>query len=153
NVANILLARATARQQELAIRAALGAGRARVIRQILTESLLLAFLGTGAGVALGECAMSVTGSFLHSATSTSNFSYKLDYGFDWRVFGYTLSAALFAGFFVGIWPAFRMSRAKLNTVLHEGSANLSGASRHRVRSILAVAQIAGSLTLLVVAGL
>lgn len=153
NVANILLTRATARQREIAVRAALGAGRSRLIRQMLTESLLLSFVGACGGVALGEWAMSAAGSFLHSVTSTSNFAYKLDYSFDWRVFGYTLAAALLVGVSVGIGPAFRASRADLQAALHGGRVNSFAKSLAGVRSILAVAQIAGSLTLLVIAGL
>ena len=153
NVANILLARATTRVQEMAIRAALGGHRGRLIRQMLVETLLLAFLGACAGVVLGEWAMSAAGSFLHSATSTTNFAYRLDYSFDWRVFAYTLGSALFAAVLVGVWPAFRVSRTELYSVLHEGRSISMGSSRHRIRRILVVAQVAGSLTLLVVAGL
>jgi predicted permease len=154
NVANILLARATARQREMAIRAALGAGRWRLIRQMLTETLLLAFLGGGTGVLLGELAIRGSGSLLHSVTSTPNFAYRMDCSFDWRVFAYTLAAVVFAGILVGLWPAFRASRADVNTVLHEGGrSNLIRGDHYKFRGALVVAQLSGSLILLVVAGL
>ena len=155
NVANILLARAMARQRELGIRAALGAGRARLIRQVLAESLILALLGGIAGALLGQAAIAVSGSLLHSvATTSSNLGFHMDWTFDWRVFAYTLEMALFTGLLAGLWPAFRASRADVNVVLHEGSRNTSHSfDRHRIQGLLVVAQVSASLMLLVVAGL
>jgi predicted permease len=155
NVANILLARATARQREMGIRAALGAGRVRLIRQVLTESLLLALLGGAAGASLGKWAIAATGSLLHSiVTTSSNLGYSMDCSFDWRVFAYTLGAAVLTGVIAGLWPAFRAGRTDILTTLRDGARGASGGpEKHRVRSVLVVVQVACSLMLLVVAGL
>ncbi len=150
NVANILIARATVRQREMAVRSALGADRTRLMRQVLTEAILLALLGGAAGVILGAWASGSIGSML----PRTNPPFHFDFSFDWRVFAYTLGAALLTGFGVGIWPALRAARTNLNAVLHEGGrSDSAGASRHRLRSALVVIQVAGSLALLVVAGL
>jgi putative ABC transport system permease protein len=148
NVGNILLVRATVREREMAIRAALGAGRTRLIRQLLTESVLLAVCGGVAGVALGYWGSS---SLEHMNLGT-DLPVRLDFGFDWRVFGFAFGAALLTGIIVGIVPAIRASRGNLAQILHEGGRGLVG-GRHRVRNALVVAQVAGSLMLLIIAGL
>jgi macrolide transport system ATP-binding/permease protein len=148
NVGNILLVRATVREREMAIRAALGAARTRLIRQLLTESVLLAVCGGVAGIALGYWGSS---SLAHISLGT-DLPVRLDFGFDWRVFGFAFGAALLTGIIVGIVPAIRASRGNLAQILHEGGRGLVG-GRHRVRNALVVAQVAGSLMLLVIAGL
>jgi putative ABC transport system permease protein len=152
NVANILLVRATARQGEMGIRAALGAARGRLIAQVLTECTLLALMGGAAGVILGQWANNLLGSTFEQVVS--NVPLRLDWGLDWGVFAYALGIAIFTGMIVGVSPALRASRTNVNVMLREsGRSDSPGAGRHRVRNILVVAQIAGSLVLLIAAGL
>ena len=125
NVANVLLARATVRQREMGLRAALGAGRGRLIRQMLTETILLGLLGGVLGVILGEWA---NPGDLSKLVSTS-LPVRLDFSFDWHVFAYSFAAALFTGVFVGLWPALRASRADLNSILQEGGRSDAVGSR------------------------
>jgi len=150
NVANIVLARATIRQREMGLRAALGAGRARLIRQMLTETLLLALMGGVGGILAGLWLNPGTVQVLEG----TNLPVSVDFRFDWKVFAYAFAIAIVSGLLVGIWPALRASRLDLNAILQEGGRSESGgAGRHRVRNILVAAQVAGSLTLLVIAGL
>ena len=150
NIANVLLVRATVRQREMAIRAALGAGHGRLVRQYLTESLLLALLGGGAGLVLASWA-SV---FLSSLSLGTDLPLRFDFRPDARVYLFALAAVLFTGLFVGMMPALRAARTNVNAVLHEGGRGSSvGPRRQFARNALVVAQVAGSLVLLIVAGL
>jgi predicted permease len=148
NVANMLLIRAATRGHEMAIRAALGANRRKLIRQLLTESVLLACLGGAGGVLLGMWLAHL----LHSIPLQTDLPLLLDFGFDWRVFTYSFLVTFMTGIIVGLLPAVRASRANLNSTLREGGRGIS-AVRHRFRNAIIVAQIAGSLMLLIVAGL
>jgi predicted permease len=150
NIANVLLVRAAVRQREMGIRAALGAGRGRLLRQHLTESLLLAVLGGGAGVVLATWAAG----FLSSLPLGTDLPITFDFQPDFRVYLFALLAMLLTGVIVGIIPALRAARSDINAVLREGGRGSSeGPRRHLVRNGLVVAQLAGSMLLLVVAGL
>jgi len=148
NVANMLLVRAAARGREMAVRAALGAARNRLIRQLLAESLLLAALGCVAGIGVGLMASRA----MSSINVTTSFPIVLDFRFDWRVFAFAFGMALVTGILAGIVPALRASRTNLSEMLHEGSRSSTN-RRQWVRSALVATQVAGSLALLVVAGL
>jgi predicted permease len=150
NIANVLLVRATVRQREMAIRAAVGAGRVRLIRQYLTESLMLAILGGGAGMLLGWWAAG----FLGSLNLGTDLPVKFNFDPDFRVFLFALTIVVLTGAIVGILPAFRVARTDVNSMLREGGRGTTdGGRRHWVRNGLVMAQVAGSLLLLVVAGL
>jgi len=150
NIANVLLVRATVRQREMGIRAALGAGRWRLVRQHLTESLLLALLGGGAGLVLANWAAG----FLSSLPLGTNLPITFNFEPDLRVYVYALASVLLSAVVVGLIPALRVARYDVNSVLREGGRTASeGRRRHIARNALVVAQLAGSLLLLIVAGL
>jgi predicted permease len=147
NVANLMLARATARQREFALRAALGASRWRIIRQLLIESLLLAVAGGALGFALSLWALHL----LLNAIPIQ-LPFWMDFGIDLRVLAFTLGITLLTGLIFGAVPALQTSRVDLNDTLKEGGRGASG-FRGRSRSMLVVTEIALSLVLLVGAGL
>jgi predicted permease len=147
NVANLMLARATARQKEFALRAALGASRWRIVRQLLIESLLLAVVGGALGFALSLWALHL----LLNAIPIQ-LPFWMDFGIDLRVLGFTLGITLLTGLIFGAVPALQTSRVDLNDTLKEGGRG-SGGFRGRSRSALVVTEIAMSLVLLVGAGL
>ncbi len=148
NVANILLVRVTLRRREMAIRSALGGTRARLTRLLLTESVLLAFLGAAGGLLVGQWLSGL----ISKINLGTTLPVVLDFSFDWRVFSYALSAALLTGILVGVIPAIRASRSNLMDVLRESGRTVT-IGRERFRSSLVVAQVAGSVMLLIMAGL
>ena len=151
NVANLLLVRATAREREMAVRAALGGSRFQLIRLMVTEGLLLSGLGGLAGLELGQW---VTTAFLSRLDLGASLPLRLDAEFDARVFAFALLVAVITGVAIGIWPAWRASRADARAALHDGGrAQSDGGDRQRLRRLFVVGQIAGSLVLLVVASL
>ncbi len=149
NVANLLLARATSRHKEMAIRAALGASRARVIRQLLTESVILSLIGGAVGLLLA-----VWWSDLLVALGKEDIPRAIHVGVDWRVLGFTAGVSILTGLIFGLVPAFHSSKSELVESLKEGGRGTGdGARRNPIRSVLVVAELAVAVVLLVCAGL
>jgi putative ABC transport system permease protein len=149
NVANLLLARATGRHKEMAIRSALGASRVRVIRQLLTESVLLSLAGGAVGLLLA-----VWWADLLVALGKDDIPRAIHVGIDWRVLGFTFGVSLLTGLIFGLAPAFHSSKTELVDTLKEGGRGTSeGARRNRVRNVLMVTELAIAVVLLVFAGL
>ena len=149
NVANLLLARAAGRQKEIAVRLALGAGRLRLIRQLLTESVLLALIGGAVGLIFANW-----GARLLLAYLPQRGAIALNLEPDSRVLGFTLMVSLLTGILFGLVPALRATRPDLTVALKEQAGNVSiGRSRLSLNKILAVSQVALSLFLLISAGL
>ena len=150
NIANLLLARAASRQHEIAIRLAIGAGRRRVLRQMLTESVVLTVLGGIAGVFFARWAAAAIIGFL----TAQGQAVWLDLTIDWRVAAFTIAAAMVTAMLFGIAPAWRASRVDPEiTMRSRGRGVAGGSARHRTGRILVVGQIALSVALVSVAGL
>jgi len=151
NVANLLLARAVTREKELAIRGALGAGRLRLVRQMLTECLLLAFAGSAAGLLLASWLTALLGS-LSSTNTLGEMGRVAAITIDLRVLGFTLLITLVTGLLFGFLPALRFSRTDLNVSLKEGGRG-GGIHGRGLRNALMVSEVALAIVLLVGAGL
>jgi len=150
NVTNLLLSRASIRAKEMAVRASLGAGRMRLFRQLLTESLLLAGLGALGGAVMGAWLMKL----VESIRLPGDTALRTTQSFDWHMFVFVGALAAASGLLAGVVPAWRATRIDLNDALREGGRSSTGGTGHnRVRSILVVAQTAGSLVVLIMAGL
>jgi putative ABC transport system permease protein len=153
NVANLLLGRATVRQREFAIRAAIGAGRGRLLRQFATESVLLATCGGGVGLAMGSLGV-------HALLSMSPGNIPrigvggASVGLDWRVLMFTLGISLLVGVVFGIVPPLRVCSPSLNQSLNEGNLRLgSGSRQSKMRSLIVSSEVALSVVLLIGAAL
>ena len=151
NVANLLLARAASRGAEITVRLAVGAGRWRLVRQLLTESVLLALTGGAVGVLFalwGKSALAAMGS-----SPGSLLPGDLEYRLDWRVLGFTVAVSLFTGVLFGLAPAWRATRQDLTSAMKLSTRGSSAIGRSRLSKALVVVQVAMSLVLLVGAGL
>ena len=153
NVANLLLVRATTRRREIAIRAAIGAGRGRIIRQLLTESVLLSLAGGVAGLAIGlvgiRALLAVNTADLPRLGEEGTLA-----GADWRVLLFTLALSIGTGLLFGLIPALQSSHADLSATLKESSGRTgTGFRQNKVRSVLVIAEVALALVLLVGAAL
>jgi putative ABC transport system permease protein len=148
NVANLLLARAMTRHKEMAVRSALGASRIRVVRQLLTESILLSLAGGLLGLALA-----FWWSDLLIALGKKDIPRAIQVGLDWRVLAFTLAVSVLTGLVFGLVPALHLSSTELTESLKEGRGAGAGAKRNRIRGVLVVAELAIAVVLLVGAGL
>jgi putative ABC transport system permease protein len=148
NVANLLFARAASRQKEMAVRAALGAGRWRLLRQLLTENLLLSLIGGSAGLWLAQWGIKAL-----IALSPASIPRLKEAGIDGQVLGFTLLLSLLTTLLCGVVPAWRAAQPDLNDALKEDARKASGQSGRRLRHLLVVAEVAIGLVLLAGAGL
>jgi putative ABC transport system permease protein len=152
NVANLMMARAASRTKEIAVRLALGESRWRIMRQLMTESVVLAILGGAAGILLALWGVDTLKAAMPGDTVRYIIGWK-NISINLSVLGYTLGLAIFVGILFGFAPALQASKPDLNETLKEGGGKTTASGTHRLRSILVVAEVALSLLLLVGAGL
>jgi len=150
NLAGLLMARGLTRRREIAIRLSIGAGGSRIVRQLLTESLVLASLGGIAGLGLSLAGKKVLSDFY--AMDSEGFRHFYDLRFDWRAAAFSIGLTLIAGMFFGLLPAVRAVRQDLVTDLKDGGASEQH-GKGRVRSMLVMGQIALSIVLVIASGL
>ena len=148
NLANLSLVRAATRHREMAVRAALGGSRARLVRHLLSEASVLAFSGAATGIVAAFLALRSIG----SAASVTDLPIVFEFPLNGRIFLYTLAIAAASAAIVGVLPALRASTGNLSNTLREGGRSSTSRSQ-RARTALVAAQVAGSLSLLIVAGL
>ena len=148
NVAGLLLARAASRQKETAVRTALGARRGRLVRQLLTESLLLAALASALGLALAWAGLRILGSL-----GAADIPRLDEVGFDARVVAFSVLAGLVTAALFGLAPALQTARPNLTAALKEGGKSSAGSRTSRLRSLLVAGEVALALVILVMAGL
>jgi putative ABC transport system permease protein len=148
NVANLLLARATARSKEIGVRIALGAGKMRILSQLLTENLLLALAGSGLGLLLANAALKAI-----LQVSPADIPRLQDTAIDWRVLAFTLSLTVLSGVLFGLAPAMQAFRVDLQNSLRESRRSSMSSGQMRLRNALVVSEIALALVLLAGAGL
>jgi predicted permease len=152
NVASLLLTRSLARQKEVAIRAALGASRARVIRQLLTESMLLALAGGAAGLLIAYWGIGALVAVLPDGQLNA-LPFLKTLSIDSGILAFSFGLSLLTGIVFGLAPALQSTRLDLNEVLKEGGRNTAGGAGHRLRSALVMTEIALAVVLLIGAGL
>jgi putative ABC transport system permease protein len=149
NVANLLLARATARAREMSIRAAIGAGRARIVGQLLTESLVLGVVSGPLGIALAFAGVGA----IRAGVEADDIPYLIRFSVDQRTLVYAVAISLLTGIIFGLAPALHSAKSDLVAALREGGRSGDGAGRNRTRHALVVAEVAVSIVLLVGAAL
>jgi putative ABC transport system permease protein len=152
NLAGLQLARAVTRQKEIAVRTALGASRARIVRLLLTDSILISLLGGLGGVLLAYFVLPLLAASLpKDQQAMLPFLHGLK--LDWSVLGFSAAVSIFAGLLFGLAPSLQGARSDVHDALQDGSRTTAGSSRHRLRDGLVVAQVAMAVVLLVSAGL
>ena len=149
NVANLLLARATSRAREMSLRAAIGAGRGRIVRQLLTESILLGLTSAPLGLAFASAGIGA----LRAGVPADNVPYLIDFRLDTVTLVYTIAMSAFTGIVFGLAPALHAAKGDLAAALREGGRTGDGSARNRSRNALVVAEVAVSIVLLVGAAL